>query len=104
VNLVDGADARPDAFLPDLAMSLNNQSNQLAALGRREDALAVIEEAVTIRRQLADTRPGIYMDSLRSSPRQLAEVLASMGRASDAASARAEAAQLEKPSSAPGHS
>ena len=31
------AGARPDAFLPDLAASLNNLGNQLAALGRRDD-------------------------------------------------------------------
>jgi len=34
------AAARPDAFGPDLASSLNNQSNRLTALGRREDTLA----------------------------------------------------------------
>ena len=39
------AAARPDAFRPDLAMSLNNLSVRLADLGRREDALAAIEEA-----------------------------------------------------------
>jgi hypothetical protein len=32
------AAARPDAFRLDLASSLNNMSNALAALGRREDA------------------------------------------------------------------
>jgi hypothetical protein len=47
---------RPDAFLPDLAASLNNQSLRLAGLGRREEALAAIEEAVTIRRDLARAR------------------------------------------------
>ena len=41
------AAARPDAFTPDLATSLNNLSNRLSDLGRREDALAVAEEAVT---------------------------------------------------------
>ena len=40
------ARARPDAFRPDLAMSLNNQSAFLSELGRREEALAAIEEAV----------------------------------------------------------
>ena len=39
------AAARPDAFRPDLATSLNNLSIRLADLGRREDALAAIEEA-----------------------------------------------------------
>ena len=36
------AAARPDAFLPDLAASLNNQSSRPADLGRREEALAAI--------------------------------------------------------------
>ena len=31
------AEARPDAFLPGLASSLNNLSNHLSDLGRRED-------------------------------------------------------------------
>ena len=38
------AAANPDAFLPNLASSLNNQSGWLSELGRREDALATIEE------------------------------------------------------------
>ncbi|HMP38275.1 MAG TPA: tetratricopeptide repeat protein, partial [Phycisphaerales bacterium] len=37
---------RPDAFLPDLAMSLNNVGNRLSELGRREEALAAAEEGV----------------------------------------------------------
>ena len=45
------AGARPDAFWPGLAISLNNQSLRLADLGRREEALAVIEEAVAIPRE-----------------------------------------------------
>ena len=40
------AAARPDAFQPDLAQSLNNLSVRLSALGRREAALAAVEEAV----------------------------------------------------------
>ena len=36
------AAARPDAFRPDLARSLNNLSIRLGELGRREDALAAI--------------------------------------------------------------
>ena len=41
----DLARARPEAFTPDLAMSLNNLANVLAALGRREEALAAAQEA-----------------------------------------------------------
>jgi len=39
------AEERPDAFLPNLATSLNNQSLRLAALGRREEAQAAANEA-----------------------------------------------------------
>jgi hypothetical protein len=37
---------QPGAFLPDLAMALNTQSNHLSGLGRPEDALAAVDEAV----------------------------------------------------------
>src|SRR4051812_3336802 len=57
-------DAHPDAFLPDLAMALNNQSAHLSALGRREPALTAIEEAVTIRRRLADAPPDALLPDL----------------------------------------
>src|ERR1039457_82062 len=83
----------PAAVLPNLASSLNNQSNRLAALGRREDALAAIDEAVTIRRQLADARPDAFLPHLASALNNQSNQLTSMGRASDAASAAAEAAQ-----------
>jgi hypothetical protein len=50
------AQARPDVFLPDLAMALNNQSVYLSELGRREEALAAAEEAARIYRALAQAR------------------------------------------------
>ena len=40
----------PDAIRPDLASSLNNLSASLADLGRRENALAAIEEAAQVYR------------------------------------------------------
>ncbi|MEV0409178.1 hypothetical protein [Actinoallomurus sp. NPDC050550] len=61
------ADARPDAFLPALASSLNNLSNRLGELGRREEGLEAITEAVQIRRQLAQARPEVYREELRRS-------------------------------------
>jgi tetratricopeptide (TPR) repeat protein len=84
------AEARPDAFLPDLATSLNNQSLWLAALGR-EEALAAIEQAVTIRRQLAQARPDAFLPDLATSLRVLAYVLNALGRESKAMNAQAEA-------------
>jgi len=50
------AEARPDAFLPDLATSLNNLSNRLGELGRQEQALAASEEAARLRGPASETR------------------------------------------------
>jgi hypothetical protein len=49
------AEARPDAFLPDLAASLNSQSVFLSNLGRTAEALTAIEETVTAYGILAGT-------------------------------------------------
>ena len=85
------ADARPDAFLPNLAMSLNNQSLSLADLGRREDAQAAIEEAVTAYRQLADARPDAFLPNLAMSLNNQSLSLADLGRREDAQAAIEEA-------------
>ena len=53
-------------------MSLNNLSVRLADLGRREDALAAIQEAVTIRRELAARWPDAYPQELEQSLRVVA--------------------------------
>jgi tetratricopeptide (TPR) repeat protein len=65
----DLAAARPDAFRPGLAGSLNNLSVRLGELGRREEALAAIEEAVAIRRELAARWPDAYRQDLEQSLR-----------------------------------
>ncbi|MEI7940693.1 MAG: tetratricopeptide repeat protein, partial [Verrucomicrobiota bacterium] len=61
------AEARPDAFLPNLAMSLNNLANRLSALGRREEALAHAQESVRLDRQLAEARPDAFLPDLAGS-------------------------------------
>ena len=66
-------------FRPDLARSLNNLAVDLAALGRAEDARAAIEEAVTIRRELAAVWPDAYRHQLEQSLR----VAASLERGQD---------------------
>lgn len=58
------AQARPDAFLPDLAASLDNQSTRLAELGRAVEALTGIKEEVTIRRRLVVANPFAYEPNL----------------------------------------
>src|SRR5690242_3956339 len=50
-----------------LATSLNNLSVRLGDLGRREEALAAIEEAVTVRRELAARWPDAYEQELKQS-------------------------------------
>jgi tetratricopeptide (TPR) repeat protein len=61
------AAARPDAFEPDLAMSLTNLGAMLSGLGRREDALAATGEAVEIYRRLAAARPDAFEPDLARS-------------------------------------
>ena len=52
---------RPDAFLPNLAMSLNNQSNRLSELERREDALAAIEQALHMVLPVLERAPHYFL-------------------------------------------
>ena len=85
------AEARPDAFLPDLAMSLNNQSNRLADLGRREEALAAIEQAAEIYRQLAEARPAAFLPNLAAVLTNLADTLSLFNREAEASTIREEA-------------
>ncbi|MDX2005403.1 MAG: tetratricopeptide repeat protein, partial [Meiothermus sp.] len=56
-----------EAFLPDLASSLNSQSNRQSEVGDREGALATIEEAVNIRRELAARNREAFLPDLASS-------------------------------------
>jgi hypothetical protein len=75
-------------------MSLNNQSNGLSDLGRREGALAAIEEAVTIRRKLVRTRPTVFASRYASSLKTQAVILSALGRSAEAQAARDEAAAI----------
>jgi hypothetical protein len=49
----EGCESWTSAWPSPSAGSLHNRSGAMAALGRREDALTAIEEAVQIRRDLA---------------------------------------------------
>ena len=62
-------------------MSLNNLAIRLAGLGRREEALAAIEEAVTIRRELAAARPDAFRPDLAVSLNNLSVRLGEPGAA-----------------------
>ncbi len=82
---------RHQGSLPDLAGSLNNQSNWLAALGQLEQALAAINEAVDIRRQLADASPGTFLPGLAASLTNQSNRLAALGQRERALTAIDEA-------------
>jgi tetratricopeptide (TPR) repeat protein len=84
---------RPDAFLPDLAASLNNLGNSLRELGRREAALAAAEEAVRIRRTLAAERPDAFLPDLAMSLNNVSVMLSELGRREAALAASREAVQ-----------
>ncbi|MBS2966025.1 tetratricopeptide repeat protein [Actinocrinis puniceicyclus] len=88
------AEAAPDAYLPDLAMALNNLANRLAEVGRRNEALAPAEEAVRIRRTLAETAPDAYLPNLATALNTLAIRLAEVGRRNEALAPAEEATTI----------
>ena len=88
------AAARPGAFEPDLATSLNNISVGLSGLGRREEALAAAVEAVEIRRRLAAARPGAFEPDLAMSLSNLGMMLSDVGRREEALAATGGAVEI----------
>jgi tetratricopeptide (TPR) repeat protein len=92
------AAARPDAFTPDLALSLNNLANMLSELGRREEALAAAEEAALLYRALASVRPDAFAVELVQSLWLLGHLCAETGNSEAAMRTSAEAIQLLTPS------
>ena len=74
-----------------LAISLNNLSVRLGDLGRREEALAAIQEAVTIRRELAAARPDAFRPALATSLNNLSLRLGDLGRREEALASSGEA-------------
>ena len=88
------AAARPDAFRPGLAASLNNLSVRLADLGRREEALAAIQEAAQTYRELAAARPDAFRPGLAASLNNLSVQLADLGRREEALAASEEAVTI----------
>ncbi|MFF4709672.1 tetratricopeptide repeat protein [Streptomyces sp. NPDC001288] len=87
------ADGNPDAYLPDLAMSLTNHGVRLARVGRRNEAVIVSEEAVRHHRQLADSNRNTYLPVLAMSLTNHAARLAEVGRRNEAAIVSEEAIQ-----------
>ncbi|HEX5289590.1 MAG TPA: tetratricopeptide repeat protein [Streptosporangiaceae bacterium] len=91
------AAAGRDLTAGDLARALNELSTRLADLGRREDALAAIEEAVEVYRRLAGEQPGRYRPGLAMALDNLSSRLAALGQPEDALTAVEEAVALRRP-------
>ena len=51
-----------DAYLPDLATSLNNLAVRLGETSRRAEGLAAAQGAVDLYRELAEVAPEVYED------------------------------------------
>jgi len=82
------------AFLPDLAGSLNTLANMLSDVGRREEALAQVEEAVRICRQLEQQRPDTFLPDMAMSLHNLASRLSELGRWEEALAQAEEAVRI----------
>ncbi|MGH8895507.1 MAG: tetratricopeptide repeat protein, partial [Egibacteraceae bacterium] len=90
------AEDNPGAFLPDLAMSLNNQATLLSEVGRRAEALEAITEAVTLYGRLAEDNPGAFLPDLAMSLNNQATLLSEVGRRAEALEAITEAVTLRR--------
>ena len=72
-------EAEPGAYLPDLAMSLNNLGALLSEVGDRQAALGPAREAAEIYRRLAEAEPGAYLPDLAMSLNNLGIGLSEVG-------------------------
>ena len=88
------AEASPQAYTPDLAMSLNNLAAFLSGVGDREGALEAAREAVRLRRALAEASPAAYTPDLAMSLNNLANCLSEEGDREGALEAAREAVEL----------
>lgn len=73
---------------------LNDMGRAHSALGRREEALATVQEAVAISRQLAKSNPQAFLPYLAGSLNNLGEALSAIGHSEEALSVAQEAADL----------
>ncbi|GGE58489.1 hypothetical protein GCM10011317_15350 [Niveispirillum cyanobacteriorum] len=93
VDLPQQPDAPPEA-LSFRAKHLNNLSVRLSDLGKREEALAAVEEAVAIHYTLANTRPDTFIADLATALNNLSVRLSDMGQWERALAAVEEAVNL----------
>jgi tetratricopeptide (TPR) repeat protein len=83
------------AFLPDLAMALNNLGNRYSELARREKALQSTEEAVRIRRGLSQSNLA-FLPDLASALNNLGVHYSNLGRREEALQPTEEAVRIRR--------
>ncbi|MFD6664644.1 hypothetical protein ACFWDK_20035, partial [Micromonospora chalcea] len=83
-----------DAYLPDLAGSVNNYALGLVEVGRWAEALGVSQEAVDLRRELVVSKRDTYLPDLAASVNNHAPMLAEVGRRAEALGVSQEAVDL----------
>ncbi|WP_336159985.1 tetratricopeptide repeat protein [Amycolatopsis sp. VC5-11] len=79
-----------------LARHLNKVSNRLGDVGRREEALAAVTEAVETCRRLASQRPDAYLPDLAGSLSNLSNGLGDVGRREESLAAVTEAVEIHR--------
>ncbi|MGW6932823.1 tetratricopeptide repeat protein [Lentzea sp. NPDC054927] len=84
----------PASDRSDLAMGLNNLSVRLGELGRREEGLAAINEAVEVYRRLAEQRPDAFLPDLAMGLNNLSVDLGALGRQKEGLAAINEAVEV----------
>jgi tetratricopeptide (TPR) repeat protein/MinD-like ATPase involved in chromosome partitioning or flagellar assembly len=88
--------ASDPSLRPDLASLLVLVSSRLGELGRREEALAPVEEAVALYRELAGASPQAFTPDLAGSLNNLSNRLDGLGRGEEALGAIEEAVVLRR--------
>ena len=84
-----------EAFLPDLAMALNNLGIRYSEDGRRREAVAPTEEAVSIRRKLAAENPA-FLPDLAGSLNNLGNHYSEVGHRQEAVAPTEEAVTIRR--------
>lgn len=89
-------EARATGHAPDIAAALHALASQLAATGRRAEALPAAEEATDLYRRLAAEHPGAFDPPLAAALNDLGVLLADAGRPDDALAAGREAVEVRR--------
>jgi Flp pilus assembly protein TadD len=75
---------------------VNDLGVNLSNLGRGEEALAAMQEAVDIRRRLVETRSDAFLPDLATSVSNLGICLSDLGRRDEARAATQEAGNIRR--------